>query len=233
MTVRSAASWAGLALAALAGGSLALLSPKPGSSGPASPRVAESHPEQEVQPDSLLAARFLAGLRGATPLTCEMAIRSLGIGWGWRGQQRVPDARIDQQELIRWASEGPRDPSAVPPLSAGLVDDDPCVRRMAARLLGRMRNQEANEALLSALSAPDPALRALAAIGLGYAEDRSTVDPLMETLRDEVASVRATAAWALGELEDERALPALAQLLARDSAPEVRRAAAIAIGSLH
>lgn len=237
MTSRSAVPWAGLTLAALAAGTLALLSPKPGSSGTSPPHDDVVHLESDIAQtsvsDSVLAARFLASVRGATPLTCEMAIRSLGIGWGWRGQQRVPDARIDQEELIRWASERPRDHSAVPPLRAGLIDEDPCVRRMAARLLGRMRNREANEALLAALSAPDPALRALAAIGLGYAEDRSTVDPLMETLADEIPSVRATAAWALGEIEDARALPALAQLLARDSAPEVRRAAAIAIGSLH
>jgi hypothetical protein len=231
------ASRVGLALAGLAAVSLALSSPRLRSYGSAP--LDDREPDlatplgQEPETDSVLAVRFLAGLRGATPLTCEMAIRTLGIGWGWQGEQRVPDARLDQQELIRWASDGPGDASAIPPLRAGLVDDDPCVRRMAARLLGRMRNPQANEALLSALSAPDPALRSLAAIGLGYAEDRTTVDPLMATLRDEVPSVRATAAWALGEIEDERALPALARLLARDSAPEVRRAAAIAIGNLY
>ena len=237
MSARRAASRVGLALAALAAASLALSSPRPGASGPAPPHAGARNLAadlvQEPETDSVLATRFLAGLRGATPLTCEMAIRSLGIGWGWRVQQRVPDAQVDQQELIRWATSGSRDPSAVPPLAAGLVDDDPCVRRMAARLLGRMRNPQANDALLSALSAPDAALRSLAAIGLGYAEDRASVDPLMATLGDAVPSVRATAAWALGEIEDERALPALAQLLARDSAPEVRRAAAIAIGNLY
>ena len=162
-----------------------------------------------------------------------MAIRSLGIGWGWRGSQHAPDARVEQQELIRWATGRPKQGGAVPALAAGLADADPCVRRMAARLLGRMRTPESTRALLDALSSPDPATRRLGAIGLGYAEDRTTVDPLLQALDDGDAGVRATAAWALGEVEDPRALPALTRLLARDPDPDVRRAAAVAIGDLY
>lgn len=182
--------------------------------------------------DSLLAARFLSGLRGTGPLPCEMAIRSLGVGWGWRGTRGAPDTPEDQRTLLRWATGRP-DSAAAEPLRAGLESSDICVRRMAARLLGRMRHQRATRALLAALASPDPTTRRLAAIGLGHAEDRSTLDPLLTALRDEEAPVRAASAWALGEIEDVRALPDLSRLVVDDPEAAVRRAAALAIGGLY
>jgi len=236
-TPRTAAKLGAIAAAAVAAGSLFLHGSEAATPRPSVATAATSArallTAQPATADSALAARFLAGLRGAKPLACEMAIRSLGIGWGWRGRQHVPDAQAEQEELLRWASSRPKQAGVVPPLTAGLEDGDPCVRRMAARLLGRMRTPAATRALLEALSAPDPRTRQLGAIGLGYAEDPATVDSLLQALRDDAAGVRATAAWALGEIEDPRALPALTRLLARDPDPDVRRAAAIAIGDLY
>jgi hypothetical protein len=187
--------------------------------------------KQVTDPDSVIAGRFLAGIRGTRPLACEMVIRSLGVGWGWRSLHAVPDAASEQLDLLRWSTRRPSDPGVVPALRAGLEDSDPCVRRVAARLLGRTRLSNAVQALLDALASADPGTRQLAAVGLGYAEDRSTVDPLLRTLRAEEPSVRAAAAWALGEIEDTRAVTPLTRLLRDDPDPGVRRAAALALGN--
>jgi HEAT repeat protein len=44
--------------------------------------------------------------------------------------------------------------------------------------------------------------------------------------------VRRSAAHALGEIEDAKAIPALTDLLRGDRDPEVRRAAALALGEI-
>ncbi|UCC49007.1 MAG: HEAT repeat domain-containing protein, partial [Gemmatimonadota bacterium] len=195
-----------------------------------SPAVAVS--AQMAEPDSLFAVRFLAGVRSASPLACDMIVRSLSTGWGWSRLNRDPDAVRDRQDVLRWATGRRSDPSVIPPLRAGLEDSDACVRRVSARLLGRTRHPGAVEALLDALASPNVRTRQLAAVGLGYAEDRSAVDPLLRGLRDDAVSVRAAAAWALGEIEDGRAVAPLARLLRDDPDPGVRRAAALALGSM-
>jgi HEAT repeat protein len=58
------------------------------------------------------------------------------------------------------------------------------------------------------------------------------VDDLTRRLRDDSPVVRRAAAWALGELEARKAVPALIDLLAKDSDARVRQAAAWAIGSI-
>lgn len=182
--------------------------------------------------DSAFAEQFLAGVRGASPLVCEMAARSLGMGWSWRGLDQHPDASRESQQLIRWATGRLETGDIVVTLVARLEDSDACVRRMATRLLGRIRHPRAVEALVGALGSANPWTRQLAAVGLGYAEDRASVDPLLRALRDQEASVRAASAWALGEIEDERPVPALAGVLSRDPDAGVRRAAAIALGNI-
>ncbi|NIR45363.1 MAG: HEAT repeat domain-containing protein [Gemmatimonadetes bacterium] len=183
--------------------------------------------------DSALAVRFLDGVRGATPLACDVVIRSLGIGYGWRHIQVEPDGSADGSEVLRWAQRRSHDPQVIPVLRRHMEDSDVCVRRVAARLLGRTRQPQAVSVLTAALGSPNPTTRQLAAIGLGYAEERSTVDPLLSRLSDEVPAVRAAAAWALGEVEDVRAVAPLSRLLRNDSDPAVRRAAAMALGTMY
>jgi len=213
--------WVGAAaLVAVVGGALWHLSP------------AGAVSAQTAEPDSLFAVRFLAGVRGASPVACDMVVRSLGSGWGWWGLDRAPDAVRAHQDVLRWATHPSSDPSVVAPLRAGLEDADACVRRVSARLLGRTRHPRAVEALLAALASRSATTRQLAAVGLGYAEDTSAVDPLLGALRDDAASVRVAAAWALGEIEDARAVGPLTRLLRGDPDPVVRRAAALALGSM-
>jgi HEAT repeat protein len=161
-----------------------------------------------------------------------MTVRSLGIGWGWGRTQFEPDAERDLYDEVRWATGRPDDASDIPTLRAGLEDADACVRRVSARLLGRVRHPDAVEALLDALGSSSATTRQLAAIGLGYAEDRSAVDPLLDGLGDDVAAVRAAVAWALGEIEDVRAVAPLTRLLRDDPDRDVRRAAALALGEV-
>jgi HEAT repeat protein len=67
---------------------------------------------------------------------------------------------------------------------------------------------------------------------LGEIEDRAAVMPLVSVMRDPDGSVRLNAVYALGEIEDPRAQEPLATALAGDRDPEVRRAAAWALGNL-
>lgn len=177
------------------------------------------------------AGEFLAAVRGAGPVACELIVRTVGRGWGWGGD-RVPDAESAVIEQVRWATERRDDPAGVPVLRAGLEDTDACVRRASARLLGSTRHPSAADALVGALQSANATTRQLAAVGLGYAERTETVDPLLGVLRDREASVRAAAAWALGSIEDRRAVEPLTRLLAEDPDPRVRRAAAEALGQI-
>lgn len=186
----------------------------------------------QIAPDSAYAVAVLAGVRGASPLACEMLMRSVGTGW-WGSFTRHPDARPEFAEHIRWMANHRSDPGSVEPLRRGLEDPDPCVRRVAARLLGRNRHPAAGAALLEALRSGDAETRRVSAIGLGVAELRTATDPLIAALGDGVPPVRSAAAWALGEIEDPRAAPHLIALLERDPDAGVRRAAAWALGAMH
>lgn len=184
--------------------------------------------------DSTRAVRLLDNARGANPVMCELAMRSIDNRYGgWGSAGRAPDAILGQRALLEWASSKIEDADAVPVLGAALSDDDVCVRRMAARLLGRVEHRSALTMLMNRLEDRDERTRQMAAVGLGYADNRDAVDALMDVLGDRVAAVRAAATWALGEIEDERAVDSLTRLLANDSDPTVRRQAAWALGNMY
>jgi len=192
-------------------------------------------------PSDTLAAALLATVRGADPVVCELAVRAVDGRHGWSSTMDelvgvgAPLTPL-QRATVHWAVQGqdrpPGDEAAIDPLAAGLRDPDPCVRRMAALKLGRMRDPRGISELRAALAAPDPGLRAAGALGLGYAEDPATIGELGEALGDARVEVRATAAWALGAIEDERAIPHLLPVLERDADPNVRKAAAWALGAI-
>jgi HEAT repeat protein len=188
---------------------------------------------QPGESDAVRAEQVLDAVRGTSSIACELIVRSLGVGWSWGRMHYEPDAMREDRELARWASGELDEANAVAPLRAALDDPDACVQRVAARLLGRTDHPRAVAALMDALASPNPRTRQLAAVGLGYAEAPESVDPLLRALRDDVAAVRAAAAWALGEVEDERAVRPLARLLSDDPEPGVRRAAALALGSMY
>lgn len=140
--------------------------------------------------------RLFDGLRGANPVQCELAIGTVGTWYGWR--QVTPDRDPEAGAVVAWVDQRHKNPALVAPLAAALRDPDPCVRRMAARLLGRLRVPAARASLLEALGDREAETRRLAAIGLGFYSDRTTTPQLVRALGDRDPGVRAAVAWALG-----------------------------------
>lgn len=175
---------------------------------------------------------LLEAMRGTGPVACAFAMGTVeGNGnWGrWNGA-----GEDSQSDALRdWLEHGLTDPAVVPMLRSALGPGDACVRQTAARLLGRSHNVTAVRALVESLRDPDPSTRDLAALGLGISGDPAGFDPLVGALRDTAAKVRATSAESLGRLGDRRAVDRLVPLLSRDPAPEVRRAAAYALGEMN
>ena len=178
------------------------------------------------------AADMLAAVRGAGPLLCEMAVRTIesqwGWSWGWDVRRKDVAVRATLERTSRTDSSG----TAVPMLRAALSDSDACVRRLAAPLLGRTRHPSARAALRAALQDTSVDTREAAAYGLGYSEDASVIPALLAGLQDAVPRVRVASAWALGSIEDRRAIGALVRVLREDRDPEVRAAAAWALGEI-
>jgi HEAT repeat protein len=184
--------------------------------------------------DAANAQALLDAMKGTGSVACSFA---MGVvegngGWGhWTGGSGVGE---DQQsaDLRDWLDDGLTDPAVVPMLKSAMGQGDACVRQTAARLLGRSKNLTAVRALIDALRDPDPVTRELAALALGLSGDPAGFDPLVAALRDTAARVRATSAVSLGRLGDHKAMEKLVPVLAHDPAPEVRRAAAYALGEL-
>ncbi|MGH7664040.1 MAG: HEAT repeat domain-containing protein [Gemmatimonadaceae bacterium] len=203
-------------------------------------------PERSVQTpvrfptaDSALARQFLAAVRGASPVLCELALRSLDNRFGgWWTQTSIGPASDDAsaRALLEWSGgrDARSDASAVPLLRAALSDADLCTRYTAAHLLGAMRDDErALAALLAELGSGNPRTREMAALGLGEAGATAATDEILELLDDSDARVRRTTTWALGEIEDPTALPHLLTSLRDDSDAGVRTMAAWAIANMH
>lgn len=190
-----------------------------------------------VPDDTAAVSRMLGIVRGANPLVCEMAARTADMHGSWSNWGNVGgDALVTDSAsaaLLDWVQHTHNDPDLVAPLSSAMRDADACVRRIASSLLSRVRHPRAVSAMLAALDDAQPGTREVAALGLGMADAHSAADALERKLRDETPAVRRAAAWALGELEATTALPALIDVLAKDTDARVRQAAAWAIGSIH
>ena len=183
--------------------------------------------------DSAAVAAIVESVRGANALLCELASRTIEQQWGWGPGMDIRASRDATTRLALEVTRGRRAPgSTVPVLAAALRDDDPCVRRLASPLLGRVRTPAALAALRTALRDERPATREAAALGLGYTDDSAVIPALLGGLQDAEPRVRAASAWGLGELDDARAIGALVRLLREDRDAEVRAAAAWALGAI-
>ena len=156
--------------------------------------AALSAASQEQQADPSAVRAFLAGVRGANAIQCEMILQSFDA-WS---SNRAPD-----RDSVAWAvtsvvrRRGTASQS-VPDLAAAMRSDDACAARVAARLLGRSRLPAARTELMTALGDASPQVRRLGAIGLGFSSDTTAGPQLVRALADRDAGVRAAAAWALG-----------------------------------
>ena len=121
-------------------------------------------------------------------------------------------------------------PASVPALLEALEDRDPDVRIVAARSLGRMRLQAAEEALVAQLGRHEQAVSArIAAICIQMGARTGPL--LIKTLRDAQPKARFWAARILGEVKESRACRSLGDALL-DPDPDVRSASAWALGSI-
>lgn len=191
---------------------------------------------QASERDVAAATTVLDAVRNVHPVACELIAHTLDNFYGWSRAQPLLDFPGSRDPAVRaaarWALSRMDDPTPViGRLRQAIADPDPCVRQVAARLLGRTRHDTAVDALLSALNESNPATREAAAVGLGFTASEAAVPPLIRLLGDPNPDLRVAAAWALGEIESRTAVPPLINAL-RDAQPRVRAAAAWALGNI-
>jgi hypothetical protein len=189
-----------------------------------STRMAEAQEEH--------AGALLDAARGANPLLCRLATRTLQNRWGGL------DARIPGPESIgepgdaafEWAVSADLQPSTAPRLRAALADPDGCVRRTAAALLGQLEVASLGTELRAELASGNASTRHAALLALGHAGHRGDVAAATAALADVDHAVKLAAVWALGRIGDRASVPQLVNTLG-DSDAVIRATAAYALGA--
>jgi len=102
---------------------------------------------------------------------------------------------------------------AVPDLFSVLKDGDKDERKIAADILGDVKDQRALEPLMDTLKDPDENVRAAAAESLGMLGDTSVTERLVETLRDDGLVVQLSCLDALDRLNAEVPTPILTSFM--------------------
>jgi bilin biosynthesis protein len=102
---------------------------------------------------------------------------------------------------------------AVEALIIALEDENRYVKRMAAIILGTIKDRRAVEPLIKALKDRDTNVRRCAAESLGKLKDTRAIEPLILALKEEKDSVRWIIALALQKLGGEKRIDALMQTL--------------------
>ncbi|MGZ4213369.1 MAG: Npt1/Npt2 family nucleotide transporter [Actinomycetota bacterium] len=132
---------------------------------------------------------------------------------------------------------GGGDAAATSVAVAGLGDDDPRIRRLAAHVLGELESAEASDALRAALRDGDAGVRAAAAGSLARVGDSTSLETLPVLLSDPEVAVRRAALDAIAALDAQHGdvpggvAPQSTAVLTvrrmmRDADPTVRTAAA-------
>ncbi|MBU6996398.1 MAG: HEAT repeat domain-containing protein [Theionarchaea archaeon] len=98
---------------------------------------------------------------------------------------------------------------AVEAVIIALEDENRYVRRMAALILGTIRDRRAVEPLIAVLGDQDTNVRRCAAESLGKLKDKRAIEPLVLALREEKDSVRWIIALALQKLGGEKEVDSL------------------------
>ena len=175
----------GMGAGALALGAVVVLALVPGGAGV----VAEPGRAGGVEE----ARAVMAAGRGASPVLCALAERSVENRWGWG---RMPTELEDSGgAAVRWAMSEEVGSDAVPVLLEGLRAGDACMQGLAARLLARSDEPSAREGLLEALRSGPVGMRVQAAIGLGLSEAKAALPLLASGLRDPAWQLRSGSAW--------------------------------------
>ncbi len=177
---------------------------------------------------SELAAQEVSQLELAIRLDVIRALEEGGVIARYLRQARSP-MKWNRAHALRIMGEL-KVPSSVPTLLTALEDKDPDVRNVAARSLGRMKLQAAEEALVELLGKHDQAVSArIAAICIEMGP--RTAPLLIRALREGTPKARFWAARILGEIRDTRATRSLGDALG-DKEPDVRSASVWALGMI-
>jgi HEAT repeat protein len=153
------------------------------------------------------------------------------------GQTEVSETidHLDREERIRAVRKLTRrsDAKVVGRLASVIGEDhDATIRAMAAIGLGKVRVDEAKEALIVALSDENGLVRRRAVQGLGRMWGRDAIEPLSAVLLEDADPAnRREAALRLGQMRIEETFEILSQAQS-DTDPSVRRAVEHAISAL-
>jgi HEAT repeat protein len=153
-----------------------------------------------------------------------------------RLQGQDPTAARNAADVLR----GMRDPATLPALHAYLANPlDEESGKAVVQAIGTIGSPNSLTALAGALKSPLAGVRSQATASLRDLrapigqKTVSTADAtLMGLFADADASVRQQAAYTAGHWKDRAAVTPLAQLVAGDSSPQVRKAAAWALGEI-
>jgi len=177
---------------------------------------------------SELAAQEVSQLELALRLDVIHALEEQGVIAHYLGRARSP-MKWNRAHALRVLGEL-KVPSSVPTLLTALEDKDSDVRNVAARSLGRMKLQAAEEALVELLGKHDQAVSArIAAICIEMGP--RTAPLLIRALREGTPKARFWAARILGEIRDSRATRSLGDALT-DKEDDVRSASVWALGMI-
>jgi HEAT repeat protein len=187
--------------------------------------------ERHPGPDSGRVAILLDALGKTDPVVCELIGDQIGNFWnsGERGGVGRLAATPTSLQAAKDSIGGHiTDPRAINRLVSELSAPNPCVRRVASKMLGN--SAIAAGRLRTLLGDASPTIREAAAHAAGVGEVRDVLAALENSLGDRDASVAAMAAWAIGEIEDRSSIPALVKAMKGE--PRVRLAAIWAIGQI-
>jgi HEAT repeat protein len=185
-------------------------------------------------PDSARVESYLTAVRAMEPMYCEMLVDQVGNFWNSSGDFRIgllAESNRNWEEARDSLYGATTNPAALRREVRGLDDANACVRRAAAKLLGRSGPAGYN-AIREALRSGSERVREAAALAAGQNDEATALaDDILRATRDQSPNVVAMATWALSEFEKPEYLNRLAELT-KHSDVRVRRAAVHGVGHI-
>jgi HEAT repeat protein len=181
-------------------------------------------------PDSLRVAKVLDDLAKMDPLLCGLLTDQIGNFWSNRydgGYGMMADEPPKSYAARDSLYSHTTDPKAIALLVSRLKDDGACVRRAAAKFLGRSTIPTSR--LVELMNDASPRIQEAAALALGESERYAARSALESKLTSGSEPLASMAAWSLAEMRDS--VPAATFLRALGSRhPRVRIAGAQGLG---
>jgi len=121
---------------------------------------------------------------------------------------------------------------SVPALIKALQSPDRDTRKYAARALGVIEDNRAEEPLIALLGDPDHEVTAAAALALGTTGGEKSIKPLIATLSVKDMNTQVNTSIALGQLDAKDAVDPLTKIMEEDDDPYVRQWSARALENI-